>query len=270
MSSQQSLDTESQNLTYQQMIIACQTANLIHLRKLVSEDLVNKVDGCPAWRLQEAAVKSRNSSILKYLLQAYPETDVKRKPVLKAAFAHPDLKTFKVLHIFDPSIVTYEFELNLWATAFLESCRFGDPTIPNYLLENGADPDEGGFGGASVLYMLGLGQPDKIFAKMIEKGVRIHQFTLHNTIKIERLGLLKLFTREADERMSWNAKEALEVARETKNEKVIMYLEKWFEKREIWIERRATKRMREERTEKEVEGQEEKVKKRWWKFWRRD
>lgn len=85
---------------------------------------------------------------------------------------------------------------------------------------------------------------------MIEKGVRINQSTLHNAIKTERLDLSKLFTREADERLNWDANEALEVARNTENEKIVGYMEKWFRSREKWSGRQVMKqkRMSRERT----------------------
>ncbi|KAL8726755.1 MAG: hypothetical protein Q9181_005934 [Wetmoreana brouardii] len=124
----------------------------------------------PTWKLITAAVRHARPSILALLLKTYPTVDLHRQSILDAALANPHLETFKLLHAHSPSIVNYEFE-SLNTSLLMESCRGGNPLLPNYLLDNGADPNEGGFPGAGPLfYAVQFDQPIEVVKKMVDRG----------------------------------------------------------------------------------------------------
>lgn len=132
----------------------------------------------PTWKLIAAAVRHGRSSILALLLKAYPTINLNRQSILEAALANPDLETFKLLRAHSPSIVNYEFDA-LNTSLLMESCRGGNPLLPHYLLDNGADPNEGGFpGGGPLFYGVRFDQPLEVVVKMIDRGAVVTKAVL--------------------------------------------------------------------------------------------
>lgn len=132
----------------------------------------------PTWKLITAAVRNARSSILALLLKTYPTVNLHHESILDAALANPDLETFKLLHAHSPSIVNYGFD-SLNTSLLMESCRGGNPLLPNYLLDNGADPNEGGFPGAGPLfYAVQFDQPVEFVRKMVDRGAVVTKVVL--------------------------------------------------------------------------------------------
>jgi len=132
----------------------------------------------PTWRLIVAAVRHARSSTLALILKTYPTANLHRQDILDAAVANPNLETFKLLHAYSPSIVNFEFDSRN-TSVLMESCRGGNPLLPNYLLDNGADPNEGGFPGAGPLfYAVQFSQPLEVVKKMVDCGAMITKAVL--------------------------------------------------------------------------------------------
>ena len=178
----------------QAIIEACETGNVVELQQLLQtcdtkERSAPIAPKCgepkppfstllPVWELITVAVRHARSSILALLLKTNPTIDLHRQSILDAALANPDLETFKLLHAHSPSIVNYEFD-SLNTSLLMESCRGGNPLLPNYLLDNGADPNEGGFPGAGPLfYAVQFDQPMEVVKKMIDRGAVMTQAVL--------------------------------------------------------------------------------------------
>ena len=79
----------------------------------------------------------------------------------------------------------------------MEACRGGDPLIPNYLLDNEADPKEGGLGPTGPLFAaVELGQPLELIAKMIRAVARVGPMLMTVAI-LRRISARSLLVRTA-------------------------------------------------------------------------
>ncbi len=176
----------------------------------------------PTWKLITAAVGHGQSPIVALLLKTYPTVDLNRQSILEAALAKPHLETFKLLHAHSPSIIDYGFDSQN-TSLLMETCRGGHPLLPNYLLDNGADPNEGGFPGAGPLfYAVKFEQPLSIIVKMVDRGALVTNAVLTEAIRKQRTTILEFLLKRGGLK---DPQRALESAHETGNKEIISLIE---------------------------------------------
>ncbi|KAL9616767.1 MAG: hypothetical protein Q9160_008392 [Pyrenula sp. 1 TL-2023] len=140
------------------------------------------------------AVTHKHTSVLAYLLDTYPSARVKDESILYTACENPHLPTFKLLYTHDPSIRDTEFEAT-GVTLLGQACVSGDPTLPNFLLDQGADPRDGGCGiftdplECAVRY----DQPVWLIEKMFEKGAVFRPKYMAHATEHRRVGVVNIF-----------------------------------------------------------------------------
>lgn len=184
-------------------------------------------DPPPTWKLVTAAVGHRQSAIVALILKTYPTVDLNRQCVLEAALAKPHQETFKLLHAHCPSLVNYEFD-SLNTSLLMEACRSGHPLLPNYLLDNGANPNEGGFPGAGPLfYAVKFEQPLGVIVKMVDRGALVTNAVLYEAIRKQRTTILALLLKRGALK---DPQRALECAHETGNKGIITLIQGQAEK----------------------------------------
>ena len=177
----------------------------------------------PTWKLITAAVGHGQSSIVALILKTYPAVDLNRQSILEAAIAKPHLDTFKLLHAHSPSLVEYEFDSQN-SSLLMEACRGGSPLLPNYLLDNGADPNEGGFPGAGPLfYAVQFEQPLSIIVKMVDRGALVTNAVLTEAIRKQQAPILEFLLMRGGLK---DRQGALESARETGDKEITALVER--------------------------------------------
>jgi len=123
-----------------------------------------------AWLLVYTAVKHKRSSVLAFILLEYPDLEIGDELILQTAFDNPDLEVFKLLHKHSPSIVLGDQFFNHGNT-LSEACRTGNPVIPNYILDHGADPNQSALGPWRALHCaITGGQPLRLIEKIVKAG----------------------------------------------------------------------------------------------------
>ena len=220
------------------MIEACESGNAPRLQQLLQACDVRDGDAPvdpkynepdppqsapPAtWKLITAAVGHGQSPIVALILKTYPTVTLNRQSILEAALAKPHLETFKLLHAHSPSIVDYGFD-SLNTSLLMEACRSGDTLLPNYLLDNGADPNEGGFPGAGPLfYAVKFEQPLEIIVKMVDRGASVTNVVLKEAIRKQRTAILEFLLKQVGLR---DPQRAFEWAHETGNKEIITLIQ---------------------------------------------
>ena len=234
--------SESQN-NQKAMIEACESGDVSRLQQLLQACDVRDGDAPvdpkynepdppqlapPAtWKLITAAVGNGQSTIVALILKTYPNVALNRQSILEAALAKPHLDTFKLLHAHSPSIVNYGFD-SLNTSLLMETCRSGDPLLPNYLLDNGADPNEGGFPGAGPLfYAVKFEQPLAIIVKMVDRGSSVTNAVVKEAIRKQRTAILEFLLNRGGLK---DPQRALEWAHETGNKEIITLIQGQAEK----------------------------------------
>ena len=176
----------------------------------------------PTWKLVTAAVSHGHFPIVALILKTYPAVDLNRQSVLEAALVKPHLETFKLLHAHSSHIVNYEFD-SLNTSLLMETCRSGHPLLPNYLLDNGADPNEGGFPGAGPLfYAVKFEQPLAVIVKMVDRGAVVTNAVLIEAVRKQRTTILEFLLKQAGLK---DPQRALECAYETGNKEIITLIQ---------------------------------------------
>ena len=227
----------------QAMIEACESGNVPDLQQLLQACGIR--DGSPpvdpkygepdplpsapppTWKLITAAVGHGQCSIVALILKTYPTVDLNRQSILEAALSKPHLETFKLLHAHSPSIVNYEFDA-LNTSLLMEACRGGNPLLPNYLLDNGADPNEGGFPGAGPLfYAVKFEQPLEIIVKMVDRGATVTNAVVNEVIQKQRTATLEFLLKRSGLK---DPQRALDCAHETGNKEIITLIQGQAEK----------------------------------------
>ncbi|CZR65836.1 uncharacterized protein PAC_15736 [Phialocephala subalpina] len=125
------------------MIDACVTGNL----KDKPEDPVT--DPPVTLDLILAAVKHKQTSTLKYVLEIYPTADISYSSVIPVALEYGNVSIFEILYKHDPKIVLGEDDAHV--AILVHACRsFTSDEDIIWLLDHGADPttEQGLFGGA--------------------------------------------------------------------------------------------------------------------------
>lgn len=247
-SSLQNLDNEEilrprSSYIQKAMIEACESGNVPKLQQLLRACEIK--DGSPpvdpkygepdplpsapppTWKLVAAAVGHGQSSIVALVLKTYPTVDLNRQSILEAALSKPHLETFKLLHAHSPSIVNYEFD-SLNTSLLMEACRGGNPLLPNYLLDSGADPNEGGFPGAGpLLYAVKFEQPLEIVVKMVDRGALVTNAVLNEVIQKQRTATLEFLLKRSGLK---DPQRSLDWAHEKGNKEIIALIQGQAEK----------------------------------------
>lgn len=120
----------------------------------------------------EVATRNRHAPIISHIFTTFPTTSVSHS-VVSAAIEHRDVSIFSLLLAQDQTILNRE--LGDYQGPPLSFAVWGsDPSFANYLLDEGADPNLGGFGPLSNLCLAVSGQPVELIRKMIERGADVH------------------------------------------------------------------------------------------------
>lgn len=128
----------------------------------------------------------------------------------------------KLIHSHYPGIVNEEF--TRYSNALMEACVGGDPLIPNFLIDHGADVNEGGFPGRGPLYAaVTHRRPLELVKKMVQGGAWISGSTLDAAIHQRQHHALEFLI----DRYQYGSQESfLPDARKTNDQIVIEIVEK--------------------------------------------
>lgn len=141
------------------MYDACEARNFKSLQRLFKAFALQETEQSIrpprtlARLLVYTAVKHKRSSVLAFILLEYPDLEIGDELILQTAFDNADLEVSKLPHKHSPSIVHCDQFFN-HGNALSEACRTGNPVIPNYLLDHGADPNQSALGPWRALIVL--------------------------------------------------------------------------------------------------------------------
>ena len=245
-----------------QLIDACASGDVCRLKTLLptinKECDLSVIDESrlPITQMFITAVAQKRHVILEFLLDSFSQWYARSPGVLRTAFENPDLSVFKLLHSRYPFIVNEAFDCSN-SSALMEACAGGDPLIPHYLIDNGADVNEGGFPGCGPLYAaVSQKQPLDLVEKMVESGAEITGSTLLVAFRRQDPAILEFLLNRASGR---NQSEYLGWAQKTNNPEIVAIAEQ----REKNLGKKDTGNKNSIMTEKGgLEG------KRWWQFCR--
>ncbi len=227
------------------MMKSCETGNVSKLQDLFDAAGVTRGDNAtergvdPIYRsgppatsdIVYMAVRHNQPAILKLLFKICPSAVVSNDALLGSEFANPDLPTLKVLHSHDPSIVNHEIGEKGLDTLLEDYCRSGDPQLPEYLLDNGANLN--GTGPPSptspLLIAVSSDQPLSLISKMIQCGAHVDKFDVMYAMREQRTDIMGMLLSECH----WeaygipkeNLESALQDAHRTKNRDIISLME---------------------------------------------
>lgn len=110
----------------------------------------------------------------------------------------------------------------------MEACRNGDPLLPTYLLDNGADANEGGFPGRGPLfYAVAFEQPLHVIVKMLERGAAVTNAVVSAAVGKQRYNVIELLLQRGGLK---DLKGAIESAHKTGNKEIIALVQEQVEK----------------------------------------
>ena len=237
----------------QEMMEACETGDVRKLQRLFGTlgvrtrnstvqrvvDVSDRTGPPTTFEMLNTAIVHNRPMIVQLLLRIYPDTCVESDTLLGATRANPDLPTLKILCSHQPSIVNYAMckdDLRL-DTLLLDYCHYGDPRQAAYLLDNGADPNEGGlphFGGP-LTDAITSGQPPSLIHKFIQCRARILPLHAIFAVRDRRTDILEVLLEhcqwDAHGSASKNKERLLFEAHETKNEELISLVKTHLNKR---------------------------------------
>jgi len=282
------------------MLLACETGDLARLRQLFEAAGVHQGDPVvrPRWitypnhieavpacgppttsSLICKTIEHKQAALLSFLLATYPTFDPKNGAVLSAAFRNPDLDIFQILHTHCPSIVDCEDDDGIDSALIMALKLSQSPLLPGYLLDHGADPNNGGLGGVGPLYWaVQYSQPLEVVKKMVEAGAEVKSIIVAAAVEKQDLELVKFFIDEwwcedRDCMLEW----ALKEARKTNKEKLITMIEQRLKVEEHSRDRdRGQLRSSSDRSASEKaialeegwEAKKAKEQRKWWRFWK--
>lgn len=210
------------------MIEACASGEVYRLKELLGitngKPGVSRIEPywLPSWEMLHRSIEQKQTGTLELLLITYPKWYRCSVSVLRTATQNPDLHVFKLLHSHFPAMINMHFDHI--CTALTEACEGGNPLIPNYLIDNGSDLNEGGLPGWGPLHSaVSQKQSSELVKKMVEYGAQITGCTLLAAIRRQQLEILDFLLN----RYSYSAHESyLEAAQNTNNIEVIAIVEK--------------------------------------------
>jgi len=176
------------------------------------------------YEMLTAAIQGRQGATIKYLFTIFPDARI-QEPELKACIETKDLVIFKLLadHAMDISeVIDREFDDR--STSLSIACLGEKPDIALFLLDNGADPNEGsplqGIGGplANAIEE----QPVQLIQKLVEKGAVIEDRHLYAAVQKGRADVVKVLAQEG----GLDLKTSLEEAKKIGSKEIVALLEK--------------------------------------------
>ncbi|KAI4158029.1 MAG: hypothetical protein L6R39_000556 [Caloplaca ligustica] len=189
----------------QEVIDACAAGDIDKVKRYFEETNTTELGNDDYYELYQtaaydylrAAILNKRASLLKYLLSISPRVNFYGDSLLSTALQNPDLDTFRVIYEHKPKIVEYHYKHVI--TTLMESCCGGNPLIPNFLLDHGADPNWGGWAwrGGPLTYAVAHGQPLELIKKMVKLGAPISVGHMYRAIHVQRLDALEFLLREA-------------------------------------------------------------------------
>ncbi len=248
-----------------ELLEACACGDLASLQHFFSTTPLPNRDE-PSWdpyhpnvfRMLITAIARKQALIVAYLLERDPSIKATAITILDTAFDHPDLETFKLLHAHSPEIVNQEWQYIF--TTLGEACACGDPALPAYLLDNGADPSQGGPPGGGPLYSALVGaQPLELIKRLVEHGAIVSFSVQYRAIDDQRLDVLQ-FILDRGPYDPWG--NLLKKAHKSRNPEIIAMVKK--------RGRNLTKADKWQRAEKKRWQRNHDTDKKSWQFWRRD
>lgn len=199
-------------MTRNQILQACSDGDLSKLRALFTKLDINP--GHPPIKPQrhgqesvggslpftsemlEVATRNRHGPIISHIFTTFPTTSVSHS-VVSAAVEHKDISIFSILLAQDPAILNQEvgdhqgppLSFAVWGS---------DPSFAIFLLDKGADPNLGGFGPLSNLYLAVRGQPVELIRKMLEAGANVpDEAAMKQAVKARRKDVVKCLVHAA-------------------------------------------------------------------------
>jgi len=183
------------------------------------------IDLPQTYEMLTAAVEGRQGATIKYLFTIFPEAHI-QEVELKASIHTKDLAIFKLLadHAKDRNeVIDREFDDRY--TSLSLACLGEKPDIALFLLDKGADPNEGspllGIGGplANAIQE----QPVQLIKKLVEKGAVINNWQIYVAVQKKRADVVKFLVEKAK---GLDLKIPLEEAKKIGSKEILALLEK--------------------------------------------
>ncbi|KAF7585395.1 hypothetical protein BBP40_011032 [Aspergillus hancockii] len=161
----------------------------------------------PTCKMVATAITHKQTAIVAFVLSVYSVGSVSCDLIVQALIEHPCLETMNLLHKHSPDIVNFKF-VSL-RTFLTEACRGPQPAtatatyhtrlaLLRFLIDHGASPSEGGFGGSGALLpAVDLSMPLEIIDKMLIRGALPNTHVVSAAIQKRQLNVLRLFFERA-------------------------------------------------------------------------
>ncbi|BCS21587.1 uncharacterized protein APUU_22019A [Aspergillus puulaauensis] len=222
---------------------ACRAGDLAQLQQILKDYSIKPstsaswgrdLNGPPNTRmLLEEAVSHQHASIVRFLLSIDPSNDIDSKDIGRSLVESQNLEILELIRARAPDIVNVD--LSHFDTFLSAACQVGgtwdnppgDESLPlvHYLLDNGADPNEGGFGGCgSIPAAIEFSRPLEIIDKMVEKGGVVNLLVFSSAVRARRIDALHLFFDKAP--FSVSIDDMLKRARESEDKQIMAIAER--------------------------------------------
>jgi ankyrin repeat protein len=169
-----------------------------------------------------AAVRGYQDATIRYLFTIFPDARI-QEPELRACIDIQDLAIFKQLadHARDKSeVIDREFDDRY--TSLSMACLGEKPDIALFLLDQGADPNEGsplrGIGGLLVNAI-----QEQVIRKLVEKGAVVEKRHVYSAVQGRRADVVKFLVERGT---GLDLGTPLEEARKIGSEEIVALLEK--------------------------------------------
>ncbi|KAI4253229.1 MAG: hypothetical protein LQ352_003808 [Teloschistes flavicans] len=222
---------ESSVAVKQEILDACAAGNIDRVKESVSDtnadiggDWIYHADHPSLHELMAVALYHRKAAVVEYLVRTFPKIriDLYDCGLLKIALRYPDLDTFRVIYSHDPGVANCEARSGTVNT-LIESCRSGDPVIPNFLLDHGVDPSQGGlFRNGCLRDAIQYDQPLDLIVKIVKCGGRIEESETIIAAQHGRIDVLRYLLSNGPYDLRG---ELLKAAHKTGNKEVISLVE---------------------------------------------
>lgn len=224
----------------QALLNACTTGNLQTLQSHFSSQniqpgskvlwLETEESPPPTWKLVTVAISHANVAVISYLLSIYTVGDISCEEIASALIQHSNLEIMSLLYNHSPEIVNLEMDPH--RTFLTEACRGPQDSaisilpLLHYLLDNGADPREGGLGASGALLpALESKQPLEIIEKMLRCGASVNILVFRTAARMKRVDALRSFFEAGRFSSVLLPGKMLEIARESKDAEIISVVE---------------------------------------------
>jgi hypothetical protein len=197
-------------LVHEAILKACASGDLPTLKEVLGDIRPQPRTEPPAAREHlETAVASRQTTIVKFLLQTYPSLSLSQESgIVHSILDNADADTLRVLCAHDPLFASFSIDY-AFLSFLTEACKQPpDKIVPviHVLLDNDADVHDGFGPGGGALYAALVGsQPREIIERIVKNGGCISWRVLSTAIGKERLDVFPSLLQQRYAR-SWVAK----------------------------------------------------------------